>query len=373
MSKSSSKVTDKSRLASFFSDNKDDILNHLGEIDYKVSSGSLIFDSETRGGIGPGVIRFAGPYESGKTSCVLNFMANFLADDSLPFRKKGIFIKSEGRLSETIQDRYPFKFVSMPEDWEDGTCITVASNKFETVFSLLKEIVVNNPEDIKYFIVIDSMDCLITKDDALKSFDQATKVAGGAVLTSAFLKQLALDIKIRGHIFVAISQIRAEIKLNPYSSTPPKDNFSGGNALLHAADWIFELKSVSKSNRIADDSKLAVTKGFDGHYVTVKIHKSTNETTDKEFSYPIKYGVKNSNAVWHSRELSEELFIQWGLVKKAGAWFKPSDFFKTELKDKCQIDVPEQIQGSDALLTFVESNPCLVDYGKDKLKMLINP
>jgi hypothetical protein len=365
-------VSDKDRAASFFKENKEDVLNHVEEIDYKVSSGSLTFDIYTKGGIGPGIIRFAGPYESGKTSCVLNFMSDFLFNDKLPFRRKGIFIKSEGRLSVDIKDRCNFKFVNHPSEWEDGTCLVVSSNKFETIFSFLKELIVNNPEEVKYFIVIDSMDCLIKKDDVKKGFDQSAQVAGGALLTSTFLKQLALEIKIYGHIFVAISQIRAEIKLNPYVSTPPKDNFSGGNALLHAADWIFELKSINKGDRfmLGSDKYEKGGKGFDGHNVTVKIHKSTNQTTDQEFSYPIKYGIKKGNSVWLEKEAADCL-LGWDLVKKDRAWLSTSALLKKDLAEIYQLEVPDQFHGSGELQKFVSENKPVIEYVCEKAKFFV--
>ena len=65
-------------LKSFLSENKEHHYNFEDEIDYKVSSGSLKMDFELGGGLGPGLHRFIGINEGGKTSESLEVMKNFL-------------------------------------------------------------------------------------------------------------------------------------------------------------------------------------------------------------------------------------------------------------------------------------------------------
>ena len=65
-------------LKSFLKENKDHHYNYEDEIDYKVSSGSLNVDFELGGGFGPGLHRFVGMNEGGKTSEALEVMKNFL-------------------------------------------------------------------------------------------------------------------------------------------------------------------------------------------------------------------------------------------------------------------------------------------------------
>ena len=65
-------------LESFLKENKDHHYNFEEEVTYKVSSGSLKFDYELNGGFGPGLHRFTGINEGGKTSEALEVMKNFL-------------------------------------------------------------------------------------------------------------------------------------------------------------------------------------------------------------------------------------------------------------------------------------------------------
>ena len=82
-------------LKSFLKQNEEHHYNFEEEIDYKVSSGSLKVDFELNGGFGPGLHRFIGMNEGGKTSEALEVMKNFL---KVP-NSKGVYVKAEGRLA----------------------------------------------------------------------------------------------------------------------------------------------------------------------------------------------------------------------------------------------------------------------------------
>ena len=66
------------RLLSFLKDNKEDHYNFEDEVYYKVSTGSLNLDIATSGGLCPGLHRFIGMNEGGKTSEALEVTKNFL-------------------------------------------------------------------------------------------------------------------------------------------------------------------------------------------------------------------------------------------------------------------------------------------------------
>ena len=66
------------RLSSFLKENKDDHYNFEDEVYYKVSTGSLNLDIATGGGLCPGLHRFIGMNEGGKTSEALEVTKNFL-------------------------------------------------------------------------------------------------------------------------------------------------------------------------------------------------------------------------------------------------------------------------------------------------------
>jgi len=61
-------LTSSEQLSSFLKTHKEDHYNYEETVEYKVSTGSLTLDIETGGGLGPGLHRFCGINEGGKTS-----------------------------------------------------------------------------------------------------------------------------------------------------------------------------------------------------------------------------------------------------------------------------------------------------------------
>ena len=76
-------MTNNDALKSFLKQNEDHHYNFEEEIDYKVSSGSLKVDFELNGGLGPGLHRFVGMNEGGKSSEALEVMKTFLSNQIL--------------------------------------------------------------------------------------------------------------------------------------------------------------------------------------------------------------------------------------------------------------------------------------------------
>jgi len=169
-------VTSQGVLGSFLKANKSDHYNFEDEVTYKVSSGSLQFDLQLNGGFGPGLHRFVGMNEGGKTSESLEVMKNFLLTLD---NAKGFYIKAEGRLSPEMRERSGVKFVFNAEEWVVGTCFVFESNIYETVVDIMRELVAKNEDKTKYCFLLDSVDGLITKGDLGKSFEDSNKVAGG--------------------------------------------------------------------------------------------------------------------------------------------------------------------------------------------------
>jgi RecA/RadA recombinase len=211
------KITSSEVLGSFLKQNAEDHYNFEETVDYKVSSGSLQLDLQLGGGFGPGLHRFCGINESGKSSQSLEVMKNFLL--SVP-NSKGFYIKAEGRLSPEIQARSGVKFVFTADEWAEGTCFVFESNVYETVVDAMRQLVSKNEEKIKFCFLLDSVDGLIAKNDMDKSFEESAKVAGGAVIAATFMKKMSIALAKRGHMAIFISQVRADIKLDPYSKAP---------------------------------------------------------------------------------------------------------------------------------------------------------
>ena len=358
----SESVNPENILGNYLKANKDDHYNFEETVEYKVSSGSLQLDLYLAGGFGPGLHRFTGVNEGGKTSESLQVMKNFLGTLD---KSRGLYIKAEGRLGPEVKERSGVKFVFTPEEWVDGTCFVFESNIYETAMGLIRQLITNNDDKIKYCFILDSVDGLIKKDDFGKNFEESSKVAGGAVIASDFCKKTSTALGKRGHMAIFISQVRADIKLDPYSKAPVRQTTAtGGNALLHFANNIMEFEPRFKGDLILKNPSVktmdAKKNPIIGHHAKVTIKKSAHENTNTTVSYPIRYGRTGGTSIWVEKEVIDLLYA-WEFVEKKGAWIKPTDDFK-ELLDSNNLDFPEKIQGDNNLFKTIEENKGLCDF-----------
>jgi len=349
-------ITSQAQIKNFLKRNEESHYNFEPTIDYKVSSGSLLFDYKLGGGLGTGLHRFIGINEGGKTSCALQFMKSFLDQ---PTKRKGFYIKAEGRLSKEMIERSGVKFVFDADEWKEGTCFVFESNIYETVFDALRELVGKNDEKIQYFFLLDSVDGLIRKGDLNKTFEESQKVAGGAVIAADLMKRMSISLQKRGHICIFISQVRADIKLDPYNKAPVRQTTAtGGNALLHFANWIIEFEARYKGDWILQDEKASYDEQKNpliGHVVKVTIKKSPNEKTNSIIKYPIRYGRKNGTSNWIEKEIFDFLLI-WDFAEQKGAWINFDADFINILKEAGFMDFPEKIQGTAKFESIINEN-----------------
>tara|TARA_B100000214_G_scaffold338343_1_gene283431 strand:+ start:651 stop:1763 length:1113 start_codon:yes stop_codon:yes gene_type:complete len=348
-------------LDSFLKENKDHHYNFEEEINYKVSSGSLKFDFELNGGFGPGLHRFTGINEGGKTSEALEVMKNFL---QMPDGVRGIYIKAEGRLPKEMRERSGVSFAFDQEEWTDGKCFVFESNIYETVIELIQALITDNKDGIKYCFILDSLDGLIMKEDLNKSFGDAHKVAGGALLGAKFMQKMSIALAKRGHMAIFISQVRADIKLDPYSKAPIRQTTAtGGNALLHFANYILEFEPRFKKDLILESPTQPidpVKNKILGHNVKVTVKKSPNEKTNYVLEYPIRYGRTGGTSVWVERELIDMLY-GWEFVHRKGAWLTIDSELSNILKE-AKLEIPDKIQGEPKLNKFLEDHREIRDF-----------
>lgn len=336
-------------------DNKKYHYNDFKELDYKISSSSLNLDLALGGGLPAGVHRFTGVNEGGKTSCALSVAKNFQNH----FGKKGmvVYVKSEGRLSPEMIARSGI-------DVSKERFFKFDCNVFEKVFELIRLLVTENEEEKKYMFIIDSVDALCRQNDYDKPFVDSEQVAGGALITSVFLKKMVLPIIKLNHMMILTSQVRVEVAANPYASRGgPKTKQAGGNAIKHYANFILEFQERYNSDIMfenASASKLEDKGSPIGHYCKIIFRKSVNEKTGAMVKYPVIYGRTNGNSVWTEKELIDMMYL-WGYIEKKGAWISfDSDLLNMLKKDK--IDCIEKVQGEPKLTSYLEENKKLRDF-----------
>ena len=343
------------QIQAYLNDHKNDHYNFEEEHTYTVSSGSLLLDIEMGGGIRPGIVRATGVSEGGKTSCALSFARSFQKED----KHMVIYIKAEGRLSPDMIER---SGVSTDE----GKWFVYKSNVYESVVDFMRHMVQNNPEEYKYMFIIDSMDALIPRGDLEKGSDDAVKVAGGSLISSAFLKRMALGLATRGHICFMISQVRSKVSINPYAKEDPKlTNASGGNALLHYSDWILEFQE--RFNKDAISTQANAKGDMLGHWCKIVFRKTPNEKTGTLVKYPIRYGAKSGESVWVEYEVVDML-LMWGMATAKGAWVTISDELAEEVEKELGVEFKKQHQGMDNLRKYFTENQDIGKYLFNKFR-----
>ena len=351
-------ATPLSQIQQYLDKNRDYHYNFEEDHVYNVSSGSLLLDIEMGGGIRPGVVRASGVTEGGKTSCGLAFARNFQKMDN----SMVIYVKAEGRLSEDIIERAG---IDTSEDkWFIFKC-----NVYETVINLMRQMVKDNPTETRYMFIIDSMDALIPKGDLEKGSEEAVKVGGGALLSSDFLRRMALGLATRGHICYMISQVRSTIKINPYEKSDPQvTNASGGNAALHYSDWILEFQPRYQKDLISTQPN---GKGdMMGHWCKVIFRKTPNEKTGISVRYPIKYGRTDGKSIWVEYEVVD-MMLAWDMATAKGAWVTISDEIIEEVKKEIDIELKKQHQGIDNFRKYFEENKEIGKYLFNKFRNVL--
>lgn len=338
----------------------------------RISSGSLILDQYLSGGFEPTIIRPTGNTESGKTASTLEHLRNFLVDTSEP--RRGVYVKAEGRLSESKKKYSGVKFVEDIDEWEDGTCMIIKSNTFEFVANTIRKLMDQKDNDpyTRYWFIVDSMNGLGLKDDLSKGMDEAVKIAGGALLTSVFLQKVSLDFHELGHYASLIGQMRSSGPQNPYGEKSQKvGSASGGNAIQHYADWIFEyyppnkfiFEDLSEGTKGSGSSKKII-----GHYARLSIAKGDTEEKNQWVEYPIKYG-NNVGSVFREFEIVD-LGVALSVFKKKGIWIYPNEYIKDKIT-KADIKIPEGWQGGKQAVKYFIENPEACDIVTNFLKILI--
>jgi hypothetical protein len=222
----------------------------------------------------------------------------------------------------------------------------------------------NNPNNYKYFIILDSLDGLVLRGDLAKSFDgdESVKVAGAPLMTKRILKQCSLPISESGHLMILISQVSASITGKYDVPDQLRGNGGGGNAKVHFCDYILEFMPRTNQDLILEgnDTKLEADVEVSnqlGHYCKVRIRKSANEKTNLIARYPIKYGVKEGSSIWTEYEIFDLLEV-FKLVEKGGSWFTVKEATQAILRDKGvseELIKSNKFQGRNNILNWISN------------------
>jgi hypothetical protein len=220
--------------------------------------------------------------------------------------------------------------------------------------------------------------------------EDSDRVAGGALITSTFLKKVNIALAKRGHIAIFISQVRDEIKINQYVKTLPRQgSASGGHSLEHYTDWVLDFRPRSQADYILETPSDANSKRI-GHFAKVEILKSNNEKYGTKIRYPVKYGRTGGKSVWVEQEIVDML-LMWNLLTRKGAWYTVDGKLLAEIneeddkryraltkeedkksyKNENPLAVSEMFQGMDNIRQWLEEHPKLTTYLFEKFRKLV--
>lgn len=382
-------ATAEAQLTKFLKANKDEHFNYVEDTNYAVSTGSLSLDVEM-GLIGPSLVRLVGPSASGKTSFAFGVTKEFFATVS---NARAVYIKAEGKLSADLQQRTGLTFVKDPEQWRDNTVFVFETNVYEVVIGLIRDLITNNPSNKRYVFILDSMDGLILREDAVKTVDQNVRVAGAPKITKEFLQKVSVAMTKRGHLCFFLGQVSAEIKLDPYAKgTPRQVGGAGGNAVQHFASHVLEFQNWYESDLLLEkpDERLnRLTNKALGHTCKVKINKTDREKRYVVVEIPIKHNQTGGGSIWREREIGDAM-LMWGLVtktnpnpdpkkakdegkeKKGGSWLYFAPSLINEMADKGLPPLEDtKIQGMNQLYALLEERRDLTDYLFNRFRSMI--
>lgn len=378
---SESSASPEAALSRYLDQTKTEHFNYIPDTNYVVSSGSLSLDVELHG-FAPGLVRLCGNASAGKSSFALNVARQFV--ETVP-HSRILFIKAEARLSDEIQSRCGLPFTKDPKAWQDGSVFVFECNVYEVVIGLLRTLVTDNPTNCRYMIILDSMDGLNLRDDASKAIDQANKVAGAPLLTTQFLQKMSVAMTKYGHLCFFLSQVRNEIKLDPYAKASLRQVASaGGAAIQHYASHVLFFQEWYEGDLILEkegERLNRLTNKALGHICKIKIIKTDKEKRYTVVEIPIKHNQTGGGSIWREREIGDVL-LMWQLVtktnpkaekkdgepKKGGAWLYFAPTLLDELDKEGLPPLPAdkegcvKVQGLNQLYDLLEARKDLTDY-----------
>jgi len=338
--------------------------NYIVPKDYRISTGSLNLDLET-GGIPPSIIRCSGIAEAGKTSFSFNLVKEFLNNKS--GRRRGIYFLSDKELSPNLVNRSGVKLVEDLESFEDGTCYVIRTNVYETVCNTIRDML--QTKDVEFIFVIDSIDNFRPKAALESEFGESSQKGGTSAITAHFFACFNILLPRLGHTAIMISQYRDNVQIGKGAPIIKQTNSSGGRALEHGVLWAFEFQvpQNSKEDMFWEGAPWQSKKI--GHNCIVQFKKSTNEKTGVKVKYPIIYGRTEGKSIWIEREIFDQLLI-WNMIKSKGPWNTWNDSIYQELLE-IDKETPQQIQGKDNVIKFLESKPKITEFLYNRFKEIL--
>lgn len=275
--------------------------------EYYLSTGSISLDNILcdEGGLPPGIVEIFGPEGAGKTTLALQLLVG-AQKLGLTCYYFDVEKKLTGSVIRTIKglDAKKIKFPNV----DNGT----------DVIHALDIILQQDPRSV---IIVDSVPAMISASQFREPSDK-NFYAEIPKLLNTFLPKARTWLRYHQSLLVMLNQIRDNME-----SYGAKTRTPGGRALKFMTDIRLEIKSAGR-----------ITKGEDVVGQTVKIETKKNNLARPFQS--VKLSLIYGRGICRVYELYE-LGLQFGLIKKAGAWISYDG---------------HKVQGSAKLVELLESD-----------------
>lgn len=348
----------KVELANGAIDENDLLWDQLKSFDTKITTSSLTFDLFLDGGFKAGVSRFAGEPSHGKTMQALQWASNWI--DAYGDQGYVIYYDVEGRLSSTKLMQSPI-FKHLKDNKRTQQFRVRRKNTYEVVAQEIVNMITNNPDDFKYFIVFDSLDMM--KSQTAKALTENNKLGTIATVSNNLMRELGPTLCAYGHHFHILSQVRDNLGGSSYG---PSTKMSGGWAIKHASDLIGTIQKLWTDLYIWEKPEAASIKDKGkrlGHLFTMQFSKTPNDRDQETVQIPIKRGA----GIWKSREVADTLLMM-NAVERKGSWVNFEESFLADIKSSCGIELPEKLQGFQKYYQIFEADNNIVDAIEKKLR-----
>ena len=322
-----------------------------------ISTGSFFFDYVLGGGFrGSSWCRMYGDPETGKSSMALKWGRNW--QDF--YGKKGVvvYFNAEGRIRK--------EHINGSGLHTDERFIIVDANISDLIYSVIEDLVHNNPNDNKYFFIVDSTDACQRAQDLGKGIQEAEKIGGSATVLSAAGKRLSLLFDRTGHVLYMCSQVRDKINTYSPGGGAPK-GASGGNAPQFYSSLTGKIKKPWSNTKIFEDPSDSKSKVI-GHLVEIVLEKTPNKTTGTTVTFPVKYDIEGG--VWRAYE-AFMVAETWGFLDKKGAHYYWTEDMKALFASKGWNDIPDSFFGEKKLRNYFDTRPDMVEAIFEKVKQVI--
>ena len=263
----------------------------------KVSTGSIGIDKALNGGFPLGqIVTLFGPYDSAKSTIALTTVANA--------QKEGmhcIYINSEGSFNPEWAKK---------NGVDTDTLVIWDVNSFEEIENGIRGIL---NDSIFHVVVLDSITAVSTEKDFEESGDNRLGILAAGM--SKMLRKISAW-QNRNCLIILISQLRMKTMGQVWVGS-----WSGGNAVDHYSSIIIRMNRGGKEDITKDtllmgnlDKSVDIVTGFKVTWELVKSKVSTKKALGS-FYCKTQGGIDNIGEII-------ELGINYGVIEKAGSWFK---------------------------------------------------